>query len=229
MKIDVLDKGFIELIDCLGDDRTVVNAARVSFAKESAEFNDADAKLVKYLADHKHVSPFYHPQLMFRVKAPISVQRQWFKHKVGTAENSESTRYVEIQDEFYLPDKFRAQSKSNKQGSDGYLVDEPGNYLQAYCNELYTQACEEAFSAYWLMIRAGVAKEQAREVLPLCTYTTWVWTASLAAVAHFIELRDEAHAQFEIRSYAQAMRTLAEQKFPVSIAALCGVHQALER
>jgi len=218
--MDVLDKGFIELVDRMGDDQTVVDAARVSFAKESRlvrsiDDENRDNKLIHYLASHGHVSPFYHPHLMFKVKAPISVQRQWFKHKIGTAENSESTRYIEVHDEYYLPEKFRAQSKNNKQGSDG-LLDYPH---QGYARYHYTTACAKAFDAYTMMIGFGVAKEQAREVLPLCTYTSWVWTASLYAVIHFLKLREDSHAQFEIREYAKAMRRLVEPHFPVSLAA----------
>ena len=214
-RINVLDKGFIELVNVMGDDSTVVAAARVSFAKESLTFDDADAKLIKYLASHGHVSPFYHPQLMFRVKAPISVGRQWFKHKIGTAENSESTRYIEVKDEYYIPEVMRSQSTSNKQGSGANLLPESS----AWIRKQYIEACEQSFMCYKGMVFAGVAKEQAREVLPLCTYTSWVWTASLLAVIHFLELREESHAQAEIRSYASAMRKLVAPLFPVSLAA----------
>lgn len=203
-------------MDHLGSDITVANAARVSFSKESRDFDQKDAKLIEYLAKNKHISPFYHPQISFRVKAPISVQRQWFKHKIGTAENSESTRYVEVHDEFYVPRQFRLQSKDNKQGSDGVLE---GTDAQVVLYN-YEAALRVSFAAYRRMIEIGVAKEQAREVLPLCTYTSWIWTASLAAVAHFIRLRDHDHAQKEIREYAKALRELTEPIFPVSLSAL---------
>ena len=215
--IQVLDHGSIELIDVMGRDTTVVNTARVSFAKRVDEMSEKDEKLISYLAAHKHVSPFYHPHLMFRVKAPISVQRQWFKHKIGTAENSESTRYTEVHDEYYVPDKIRRQSKNNKQGSS----DKPFDVLtEIEFTRWYVNSCMSAFETYTRLVDKGVAKEQAREVLPLCTSTSWIWTASLMAVAHFIELRDEEHAQWEIREYAKAMRTLAEQRFPISLRAL---------
>jgi thymidylate synthase (FAD) len=214
--VNVLDKGYIELADCMGSDVTVVNAARVSFAKSVESMSERDEKLLKYLADHGHVSPFYHPMLSFRVKAPISVQRQAFKHKVGTAENSESTRYIEVTDEFYVPDVFRAQSTSSKQGSSG-AIDE-----QAAARRSYEWACRSSFDAYYALVEAGVAKEQAREVLPLCTYTSWYWTLSLAAAIHFIRLRDDEHAQHEIRLYAKAMRVLVAEKFPKSLAAVLG-------
>lgn len=221
--IDVLDKGYIALVDRMGTDATVVKAARSSFRKQNEirKIED-DHKLIHYLAKHGHVSPFYHPHLMFQVKAPISVQRQWFKHKIGTAENSESTRYVEVEEEYYLPKHLRRQSLSSKQGSGDNL--DPETNREGL--EDIREAVWTAFNRYRQLIDLGVAKEQAREVLPLCTYTTWVWTASLAAVAHFLKLRDEAHAQYEIRQYAVAMRTLAEQHFPVSLNALKGTTNA---
>lgn len=237
--MQVLDKGFLELVDVFGSDLMVVNTARVSFAKKKSIFDESDAKLIKYLANHKHISPFYHPRLQFRVKAPISVHRQWERHRIGTDMNSESTRYVEVKDEYYVPSEFRTQSKSNKQGSAGAVtsvsvvvattlreggqVEEKRVELedgQAYCQFNYKSAVSHAFATYNDLIDAGVAKEQAREVLPLCTYVSWIWTASLAAVVHFLRLRDEAHAQFEIREYAKAMRLLTEEKFPVSLKAL---------
>jgi len=211
--IPVLDKGFLELVDVMGDDRTVVNAARVSYGKETKELNDADKRLIHYLAKNGHVSPFYHPHLMFRVKAPISVQRQWFKHKIGTAENSESTRYIEVHEDFYVPQVFRKQSPDNKQGSLGICAES----LQAWGQ--YTSIVKVAMQGYRNLLELGVAREQAREVLPLCTYTSWIWTASLMAVIHFLKLREDPHAQFEIREYARAMRKLAEVRFPVSLEA----------
>ena len=186
------------------------------------EMRPQDEKLIHYLAQNGHMSPFYHPQLMFRVKAPISVQRQWFKHKIGTAENSESTRYVEVADEFYIPDMFRTQSTNNKQGSGDWLsAAESAKMRQAYVSAVF-----QSFRSYQHMIQAGVAKEQAREVLPLCTYTSWVWTASLAAVAHFIHLRSDNHAQYEIRQYAHVMLELVEPLFPISLGALLRAKEA---
>lgn len=241
--MQVLDKGSIELIDRMGSDLSVVNTARVSFAKESKIFDEKDEKLVKYLVNHGHRSPFYHCSLQFRIRAPISVHRQWERHRIGTAMNSESTRYVEVHDEFYLPSVMRAQSTSNKQGSSGALTGEyrvtkslgvstngpivetffPGVDAQSYAKMRYEDACRQSFNAYREMVKMGVAKEQARDVLPLCTYVSFIWTASLAAVAHFIKLRDEAHAQMEIRAYAVAMKQLALEKFPVALTALLEV------
>lgn len=216
--MNLLDHGSLQLVNHMGNDVTVVNAARVSFANEDwfKEIADLrDGKLITYLANHKHVSPFYHPQLMFRVKAPISIQRQWFKHKIGTAENSESTRYIEVHKEFYLPANFRVQSKSNKQGSAEDFNAEVNSELRASRSAFY----DIVWTQYQSELTRGAAKELARGVLPLETYTSWVWTASLYAVIHFIHLRDEAHAQWEIRQYAQALSTLTKQHFPLSLAA----------
>lgn len=232
--IKVLDHGYVQLIEVLGNDATVVNAARVSFAQEIDVISEKDAKLIDYLAKNGHKSPFYHPQLQFRVKAPISVQRQWFKHKVGTAENSESTRYIEVEEEFYIPELMRLQSPSNKQGSQGYLDSaEPyqgpyarqgglGEYLskQEVAWEAYYESVTDSYIQYQKLLELGVAKEQARDVLPLCTYTSWVWTASLYSVYNFLQLRDHDHAQEEIRQYAKALRQLTAYDFPISLSAL---------
>jgi thymidylate synthase (FAD) len=213
---DVLDKGHLILVDRLGSDKTVVNAARISYANADwmATMTDAkDDKLIKYLATHRHVSTFYHPQLQFVCKAPISVQRQAFKHKIGTAENSESTRYTEVAKEFYLPDYFRHQSTTNKQGS-GANFDPDRNTFRRHSREEFY---EIAWDQYQSELKDDTAKEQARGVLPLDTYTSWFWTMSLLACVHFIELRDESGAQYEIRSYGQAMKRLVEPFFPVSM------------
>ncbi len=223
-----LDKGYIELVDHMGDDSTVVNAARVSFANESKEFKAGDERLIKYLAEHDHKSPFYHPQLQFKIKAPISVQRQWFKHKIGSAENSESTRYIEVSNEFYIPDYMRAQSKSNKQGSDGPLGSDLVNLFtfddEPICRneaakDIFVDSCQQSFISYGELIELGVAKEQAREILPLGTYTSWVWTCSLYAAIQFVKLRTSDYAQYEIKQYALAVDAIIRSMFPVSVEA----------
>jgi thymidylate synthase (FAD) len=152
------------------------------------------------------------------VKSPISVRDQWSTHKAGTAFNSSSTRYTEVKREFYIPKEFRKQSTSNRQGSEGTLDEGPAYLAQ----RVYESACNSAFDEYEYMIKLGAAKELAREVLPLCTYTTFVFTMSLMAVAHFIKLRTEEHAQEEIKMYALAMKELVKPLFPVSMKALLG-------
>jgi thymidylate synthase (FAD) len=218
MKIDVLDKGYIEVVDKLGDDLTPVNAARVSFGGRSDTFEEKDRKLSKFLIKHKHFSPFRHQHAMFIIKAPEFVMRQWYKHVVGIettsahvtkdhAWNEISGRYVPY-DEFYEPTEFRKQSEDNKQASDG-LVDN-----QSYVKRIWEIGQKEAISAYEDMLERGVAREQARSILPLTVYTKVWWTASFQSIMNFIELRDEPTSQVEIQEYARAMKTIMLETFP---------------
>jgi len=217
--IRVLDQGFVSLIDSMGSDLTVVNAARVSFGKRKDTFDEKDAKLISYLAAHEHTAPFRHAYMTFHVKAPIFVFRQWMKHRVASDFNEISGRYVEFpMDEFYVPDSFRLQSEDNKQGSRGEI---PSDSRQA-AEEAYLDACRNSVRQYRALIEMGVCREQARCVLPLALYSEVYWTASLQAVAHFLHLRLDAHAQWETRQYAKVVRGLAEPLFPESLRALLG-------
>jgi thymidylate synthase (FAD) len=215
--VSVLDRGFVGLVDHMGSDLTVVNAARVSFGRRSDALDDRDAGLVRYLAAHGHTAPFRHAYLTFHVKAPVFVFRQWMKHRVASDFNEISGRYVEFpDDEFYVPAAFRRQSKDNKQGSEGGLPDGEGRAAEG----AYLDACRNSLRRYRELISMGVCREQARCVLPLALYSEVYWTAGLQAVAHFLRLRLDGHAQWEIRQYAAAVRGLAEPLFPVSLAAL---------
>jgi thymidylate synthase (FAD) len=224
-KCIVLDHGFIELVDALGNDLTVVNSARVSFGKRKTELDENDEKLIRYLARHEHWSPFRHVQLQFHCKVPEFVARQWYKHVVGIAYteghgaytvdhawNEISLRYVDAGDfDFYTPQGgFRTQSESNKQASTDELIRNEALMQQ------YAQHAQETFSLYKQLVEAGVAKEQARGVLPLNIYTEFYWTVSLQALTNFIRLRTHAGAQYEIREYANALETLTQQIVPVS-------------
>lgn len=216
----VLDKGFVEVIDSLGTDLTVANAARVSFGKRKTTWDKTDARLVRYLAKHKHFSPFRHLQVQFHVKAPEFVMRQWYKHVVGIETTSSSAtkdhawneisgRYVPVED-FYIPDVWRKQSDDNKQASAGVLDD----LQQKRMDDTYNQYMRQVNMAYHRMIEAGMAKEQARIVLPLSQYTEVYWTASFQAIMNFIELRDESTAQWEIQQYAIAIKDLMLEIYP---------------
>ena len=220
MKIDVLDKGYIELVDSLGDDLTPVNAARVSFDGFSKEFTDKDRKLSRFLIKHKHHSPFRHQHAMFIIKAPEFVMRQWYKHVVGIettsshvtkdhAWNEISGRYVPY-DEFYEPKEFRKQSEDNKQASDG-LVDD-----QVTATMKWREAQMKTIETYKELLDMGMAREQARSILPLTVYTKVWWTASFQSMMNFIELRDEATSQVEIQEYARAMKKIVLTLFPES-------------
>ena len=218
MKIDVLDKGYIEVVDKLGDDLTPVNAARVSFGGRSDIFEEKDRKLSKFLIKHKHFSPFRHQHVMFIIKAPEFVMRQWYKHVVGIettsahitkdhAWNEISGRYVPY-DEFYEPTEFRKQSEDNKQASDG-LVDN-----QSHVQRIWQIGQREAITAYEELLERGVAREQARSILPLTVYTKVWWTASFQSIMNFIELRDEPTSQVEIQEYARALKEIMLDVFP---------------
>ena len=220
MKIDVLDKGHIELVDTLGDDLTPVNAARVSFGGRSDTFTEKDKRLSKFLIKHKHFSPFRHQHIMVIIKAPEFVLRQWYKHVVGIettsthatkdhAWNEISGRYVEVED-FYYPEVWRKQSEDNKQASEGELDD----LHQKRMSMIYKTFMNQVEMAYETMISSGVAKEQARIVLPLSQYTQVWWTASFQSVMNFIELRDESTAQVEIQEYARALKKIMLDAFP---------------
>ena len=220
MKKEVLDKGFIEVVDSLGSDLTVVNSARVSFGKRKTKFDKSDARLVKYLAKYKHYSPFRHLQVQFHLKAPEFVMRQWYKHVVGIETTSNSSakdhawneisgRYVPVE-EFYVPSVWRKQSEDNKQASDGVLDD----LQQKRMNMTYQVFLNQMEMAYDTMINAGMAKEQARIVLPLSQYTEVYWTASFQAIMNFIELRNEKTSQWEIQEYAKVLLDLMFDVYP---------------
>ena len=217
--MQVLDKGFVELIDHMGNDLSCVNGARISVGKRKESFDDRDAQLIDYLAEHDHTSPFRIPHLVFHIKAPIFVMRQWMRYKVGSDFNEISGRYVEFEQEYYVPKVFRSQSKNLKQGSDGELA--MADAIRA--EQVYLRSCRNAFNSYDDLLEAGVAKEQARMVLPLALYTEVYWTASLQAVAHFIKQRTDSHAQWEIQQYANAVKELTMPLFPHSLAALLEV------
>ena len=191
----------IELLTHFGDDLMVANVARVSYGKSVEKFTDKDAKLIKYLVDHKHTSPFRHPKLQFRVTCPIYVERQLFKHAVGIDNNSISGRYVDFSDSYYEIEQFRKQSTDSKQGS----AEDLNEAANAFCLEIQSQVIEYCKGAYDLLLFKGVSKEQARTVLPLSLNTTFIWTGSLLAFIHMCNLRLKADAQKETRDVVRVM------------------------
>ena len=217
---DPLDDGIssLRLLDYMGSAIDIINDARQSFDAESPEFTSKDQKLLNYLVAHKHTSPFRGVVFKWQVKAPLFVARQWWKHVIGGTYandqlglNEKSFRYcVADSDEFYVPANFRKQSKSNKQASDGLLE----GMQQAASEAAYADALFACATAYKTLIEAGVCKEQARGVLPTCTYTSFVWTCSLQALLHFLSLRMPADSQGEIRAYADHMAKIAEAIVP---------------
>ena len=220
----VLDKGFVECQEIMGDELLVVNSARVSFGKSKSVFEDNDQKLLKYLIRNQHFSPFRHVLLRFHIKAPEFVMRQWFKHIIGCewstpaagfhAWNEISGRYVEME-EVYVPSSWRRQSKDNKQGSD-MNGDVPKDHpLSVVLTSLYQQTIQTSMDVYKNMLESGIAREQARILLPFSLYTETIWTASFQAVMHFLSLRMDTHAQYEIRQYAEAIYRILLEKLPV--------------
>jgi thymidylate synthase (FAD) len=192
----------IELLEIFGNDEMVVNAARVSYGKDATNYTSGENKsLINYLASHGHTSPFRHPQLQYRITCPIYVERQLFKHQVGLSANSISGRYVDFKDNYYRIEDFRLQSKSSKQGS--------GQDLEMYDNDaaliIQDGVINYCATAYHELLQLGVAKEQARTVLPLNVETTFIWTGSLLAYINFWKLRITKDTQAETRYIAMEM------------------------
>ena len=198
-----------------GDDR-VVDAARVSMDKKSSQYTkEQNEKLINYLAKHDHWTPFAHVVFTFRIKMPIFVARQWFKHTVGLNRNEVSRRYVSNSPEFWYPGTWReAPEGSVKQGSGKEIS--PTSYKSFFCTRDYSQAVKKCEDVYNYLIEEGVAPEQARAVLPQAMYTEFVETGSLVSYARICNLRLDSHAQKEIREYAQEIYDLINENIPYS-------------
>ena len=201
----------VNLIDVMGTDLSVVNAARVSFAKVSNELSDKDEKLIKYLAKHNHWSPFGHASLQFRIKAPIFVARQLVKHQVGLVWNEVSRRYEDDDPEFYHPEEWRGRAQDKKQGSLDVAVSNNTNLMLYYAQ--YTKQC---FDTYKAILGDGVAPEQARMVLPQSMMTEWYWSGTLYAFARVCQLRCAKDTQLETQKIANFIADFATESFPIS-------------
>lgn len=228
MKIKVLDQGYVRLADTLGNDLSVANAARVSYDKESNEMSERDAKLIKFLWDEKHTSPFRHAAMTFEVYAPLVVARQWWKYAVSSSHvddqngwNESSRRYITENEQFYLPKghEWRSRPENSKQGSGEPLPAEIGGW---YTNKLF-DTIEAGTKLYRQAMEAGIAPEQARLFLPAYSmYVRWRWTVSLHGILNFLEQRLEHDAQYEIREYAEAVKELTKQSFPQTYSTVFG-------
>jgi thymidylate synthase (FAD) len=209
--------GKIELLHKMGDDLMVVNAARVSFHKESKFMTSGDAKLIKYLADHEHTSPFFHPQIQFRIKMPIFVAREWYRHQIGFSRNEVSRRYVDSEPEYWTPapHEIRERDPKLKQGSKENPVE---NAEDVY--GMMEDHNRNTVHLYNSLLAKGVAPEVARAILPQSMYTEFIETGSLAAYARLYKLRTSPDAQREIQGYARAIGDLLSKEFPFSWAAL---------
>jgi thymidylate synthase (FAD) len=215
-------KSRIELISHMGSDLDIVNDARASFDRMSTKLDEKDTKLIHYLIKHQHTSPFRGVVFKFKVKAPLFVCRQWWKHVVASNHNEEqlgwnekSFRYVPIDDsnDFYIPSTFRQQAKSNKQATEGALTPEAAEKAA----KIYEEQCRQSYEAYAALLDLGVGREQARGVLVPSVYTSWVWTVSLQSLLHFVGLRKGKGAQQEIGYYADAILLLIKDIVPETI------------
>lgn len=213
--IRVLDgQGWIGLLDCMGSEATVVNAARVSFGRRRETIDEKDVKLLRYLLDHRHTSPFEHVVLSFSVHCPLFVRSQWHRHRTWSY-NEISRRYTEVDLEFYVPPVVREQASSNRQASI-----EPEHVDQESARRLITEYNRTAEALYRRLLEMGVCREQARGVLPQNLMTTFWATVDLHNLIGFLELRDSEGAQWEIRQYAMAIKELVRPQFPNVAAAL---------
>lgn len=209
----VLDFGHVRLVDSMGDDKRIVDAARVSYQNGTKVTSD-DRNLIRHLLRNSHTTPFEKVRFEFHVKCPIFIARQWFRHRMGSF-NEISGRYSILSDEFYIPEKVRGQSKTNKQGSSDevitsipLLVDEEGNTITITPQEFMQEHSENAYSTYISLVNEGVSRELARAVLPLNIYTEFYWTVDLWNLMNFLRLRIDAHAQYEIQVYGKAILDL---------------------
>jgi thymidylate synthase (FAD) len=225
--IQVLDKGYVRLVDTMGSDLSVVNAARASFAKESLELDKKDVQLIDFLIRENHMSPFRHAFATFEFKAPLMVARQHWKYVVGSDHtmdswNESSRRYVTIEPEFYVPnlDEWRLAPDNKKQGSGGPI----GPWIGSVLTDELNRYIEQGEALYAMAMDNGVAAEQARLFLPAYgMYVIYRWTCSLQSVALFLNQRLDQGSQVEIRDYARAVLSLIQPKFPVSIGGLVDI------
>jgi len=211
-EIKVLDKGFVRLIDRMGRDESIVQAARVSYGKGTKSTSE-DRGLIRYLMRNSHTSPFEMIQTKWHIKTPIFIARQWLRHRTASV-NEMSLRYSEATDEFYVPseDRIQSQSKNNKQGS-GEALD---NTIQAQFFDELESIHSTAFKSYEQLNNLGVARELSRILLPVSLYTEFYWSMNLRNLFHFLKLRLDAHAQYEIRVYAEAIFSIIKEIFPMA-------------
>ena len=214
--IPVLDHGFVRLDDAMADDLSVVNGARVSFARHKTEMDDSDAGLIRFLMRERHGTPFEHNSFRFHIRAPIFVAREWFRHRVGSF-NEFSMRYAKATDDFYVPEPDDVRSQVGKPGAYSFEPVDP--VVAETTREEMRAVYEAAFSAYERLVELGVARELARSVLPVGAYTEFYWTVNARALMNFLSLRNSETAQREIRRYAEACEQFLAERMPVTYAA----------
>lgn len=210
MQIDVLDKGFVRLVDYMGNDARVVQSARVSYGAGTKTVNE-DKGLIDYLIRHQHSSPFEQVEFTFHIKLPLFVMAQLVRHRTSNL-NQMSARYSIMEDEFYIPEKIRMQDTKNKQGS---LFEELND--ESYFTQLIKKNAERAYKDYKILIEVGIAREMARMILPQNLYTEVYWKQDLRNLLHLLKLRMDSHAQWEIQQYANAMYDIIKPIVPYTI------------
>jgi thymidylate synthase (FAD) len=211
--IQVLDHGFVRLDDAMADDLSVVNGARVSFARRKEEMDDTDAGLIRFLMRDRHGTPFEHNAFRFHIRAPIFVAREWFRHRIGSY-NEFSMRYAKATDEFYVPDLEDVRTQVGKPGA--YSFEPVSDEVAQTTRDELAAVYAAAYSAYERLVELGVARELARAVMPVGAYTEFYWTVNARALMNFISLRAAETAQREIRRYADAVELFFAERMPVT-------------
>ncbi|MBI3260189.1 MAG: FAD-dependent thymidylate synthase [Ignavibacteriae bacterium] len=213
IEIQCLDKGFVRLIDVMGDDNSIVQAARVSYGTGTKRLSE-DRGLIRYLLRHQHTTPFEMVEFKFHIKLPIFIARQWIRHRTANV-NEYSGRYSEMKDEFYVPslENIRPQSTMNKQGRSDETF--PTEQAEAIA-EKFAASQDQMYAEYRELLDMGVAREIARINLPVSNYTEWYWKIDLHNLFHFLKLRIDSHAQYEIRVYGEAMASIVKGIVPVA-------------
>ena len=214
--IQVLDHGFVRLDDAMADDLSVVNGARVSFARRKLEMDESDEGLIRFLMRERHGTPFEHNAFRFHVRCPIFVAREWFRHRVGSF-NEFSMRYARATDEFYVPTREDVRTQVGKPGSYSFEPVEPE--VAETTRERLKEVYEVAYRTYEELVELGVAREIARAALPVGAYTEFYWTVNARSLMNFVSLRNSETAQREIRRYAEACERFLEKEMPVTYAA----------
>jgi thymidylate synthase (FAD) len=211
--VRVLDHGFVRLDDAMATDLSVVNAARVSFARRKEEMDESDEGLVRFLMRDRHGTPFEHNSFRFHIRAPIFVTREWMRHRVGSF-NEFSMRYAKATDDFYVPEADDVRSQVGKPGAYSFEPVDPE--LAETAREALQDVYEQAYGTYERLVEAGVARELARSVIPVGAYTEFFWTVNARALMNFVSLRAAETAQREIRRYAEACERFLAERMPVT-------------
>jgi thymidylate synthase (FAD) len=211
LETSVLSEGYVRLVSSMADDLSVVNAARVSFGRTKKELSDADIGLIGFLMRERHGTPFEHNAFTFHVKCPIFVAREWFRHRIGSF-NEFSARYSEVPNDFFVPEAQDVRTQVGKPGA--YTFEQVDAPLAESAMEMIKGVNQRSYEVYEHLIRHGVAKELARTILPMGTYTQFYWTVNARALMNFLSLRSAEAAQYEIRQYSHAIEPMFQQLMP---------------